>query len=101
MNTADEIVRSGESVGMRHGRSRPLSLGTTILVLGLVACFHLLLWALKNPATTAASVDDRLASVSYNRFVGNPSAGRTVPEARIRADLTAIRSEERRVGKEC
>lgn len=97
MNTADEIVRSGESVGMRHGRSRPLSLGTTILVLGLVACFHLLLWALKNPATTAASVDDRLASVSYNRFVGNPSAGRTVPEARIRADLTAIAGQAKAV----
>jgi cellulose synthase/poly-beta-1,6-N-acetylglucosamine synthase-like glycosyltransferase/exo-beta-1,3-glucanase (GH17 family) len=90
MKTADEIARDGELAGMRIGRSRALPLGTIFLVLGLVACVHLGLWALKNPATTAASVEDRLASVSYNRFEGSPSAGRTVPEARIRADLIAI-----------
>ena len=59
-----------------------MSLGALALVLGLVACVHLVFWALKNPATTAASVEDRLASVSYNRFEGSPSAGRAVPEAR-------------------
>ena len=42
-------------------------------------------------------MEDRLASVSYNRFVGNPSAGRTVPEARIRADLTAIAGQAKAV----
>ncbi len=82
---------------MRYGRSRVMSLGTLALVLGLVACLHLAVWALKNPATTAASVEDRLASVSYNRFVGSPSAGRTVPEARIRADLTAIAGQAKAV----
>jgi exo-beta-1,3-glucanase (GH17 family)/cellulose synthase/poly-beta-1,6-N-acetylglucosamine synthase-like glycosyltransferase len=97
MKTADETVRGGESVGTRYGRSRAMSLGTIAFVLGLVACIHLGFWALKNPATTAASVDGRLASVSYNRFAGAPSAGLTVPEARIRADLTAIAGQARAV----
>src|SRR5580692_1981871 len=97
MKTADEIGRGGELVGMRQGRSRAMPLGTVIFVLGLVACIHLALWALKNPATTARSVEDRLASVSYNRFEGSPSAGHTVPEARIRTDLTAIARQARAV----
>src|ERR1700723_3282917 len=97
MKTADEIARGGKSVAIRPGRSRAMSLGTLAIVLGLVACLHLAFWALKNPATTAASVEDRLAGVSYNRFVGNPSAGRTVPEARIRTDLTAIARQARAV----
>jgi cellulose synthase/poly-beta-1,6-N-acetylglucosamine synthase-like glycosyltransferase/exo-beta-1,3-glucanase (GH17 family) len=66
-------------------------------VLGLVACIHLAIWALKNPATTALSVEDRLASVSYNRFEGSPSAGRTVPEARIRTDLKAIAGQAKAI----
>ena len=97
MKTADKIERSGELVGMRVGRSRAMPLGTLAFVLGLVACIHLAIWALKNPATTAASVQDRLASVSYNRFEGSPSAGRKVPEARIRADLTAIAGQAKAV----
>ena len=97
MKTTDEIVRGGESVGARYGRSRAMSLGTMAVVLGLVASMHLGFWALKNPATTAAPVDGRLASVSYNRFAGAPSAGLRVPEARIRADLTAIASQARAV----
>jgi exo-beta-1,3-glucanase (GH17 family) len=97
MKTADETLRGGESVGARYGRSRAMSLGTMALVLGLVACIHLGFWALKNPATTAASVEGRLASVSYNRFAGPPSAGLTVPEARIRADLVAIAGQARAV----
>jgi cellulose synthase/poly-beta-1,6-N-acetylglucosamine synthase-like glycosyltransferase/exo-beta-1,3-glucanase (GH17 family) len=97
MKTADETARDGKSVGARNGRSRAMSLGTVALILGLVACLHLGFWALKNPATTAAPVEDRLASVSYNRFAGAPSAGLTVPEARIRADLTAIAGQARAV----
>jgi exo-beta-1,3-glucanase (GH17 family)/cellulose synthase/poly-beta-1,6-N-acetylglucosamine synthase-like glycosyltransferase len=97
MKTADETLRGGKSVGAGHGRSRAMSLGTVALILGLVACLHLGFWALKNPATTAASVEDRLASVSYNRFAGAPSSGLTVPEARIRADLTAIAGQARAV----
>jgi hypothetical protein len=97
MKMADEIARGGELVGTSAGRSRVMPLGTVAIVLGLVACVHLALWALKNPATTAASVDDRLASVSYNRFEGSPSSGRTVPEARIRTDLTAIAGQARAI----
>ena len=67
------------------------------LVLGFVACVHLGLWAVRNPTTTAAAVEGPLASVSYNRFIGSPSAGRTVPEATIRADLTAIAGQARAV----
>src|SRR5580692_2927019 len=97
MKTADEIGRGGELVGMRQGRSRAMPLGTLAVVLGLVACLHLAFWALKNPATTAASVGDRLASVSYNRFEGSPSGGRTVREARIRTDLTAIAGQAKAI----
>jgi exo-beta-1,3-glucanase (GH17 family) len=97
MKTANEIERDRELAGMRHGRSRVMPLGTIAFVLGLVACIHLALWALKNPATTAASVEDRLASVSYNRFAGSPSARLRVPEARIRADLTAIAGQAKAV----
>jgi exo-beta-1,3-glucanase (GH17 family)/cellulose synthase/poly-beta-1,6-N-acetylglucosamine synthase-like glycosyltransferase len=97
MKTTDEIEQSGESVGVRVGRSRAMPLGTLAFVLGLVACIHLAIWALKNPATTAASVEDRLASVSYNRFEGSPSSGRKVPEARIRTDLTAIARQAKAV----
>src|ERR1700728_2522543 len=97
MKTADEIGRGGEWVGLSRVRAGAMPLGTLAVVLGLVACLHLALWALKNPATTAAAVEDRLASVSYNRFEGSPSAGRTVPEARIRADLIAIAGQARAI----
>jgi exo-beta-1,3-glucanase (GH17 family)/cellulose synthase/poly-beta-1,6-N-acetylglucosamine synthase-like glycosyltransferase len=97
VNTADDIVPGQESVSMRVGRSKAMSLRTMILILGVVACAHLGLWAVRNPTTTAADVEDRLASVSYNRFVGSPSAGRTVPEGRIRTDLTAIATQAKAV----
>src|SRR6202012_6137093 len=97
MKTADEIIPGGKSIGMGYGRSRTMSLGTMALVLGFVACVHLGLWAVRNPTTTAAAVEGPLASVSYNRFIGPPSAGRTVPEATIRADLTAIAGQARAV----
>jgi exo-beta-1,3-glucanase (GH17 family)/cellulose synthase/poly-beta-1,6-N-acetylglucosamine synthase-like glycosyltransferase len=74
-----------------------MSLRTMLLILGVVACAHLGLWAVRNPTTTAADVPDRLTSVSYNRFVGAPSAGRTVPEQRIRTDLTAIAGQAKAV----
>jgi len=82
---------------MGYGRSRTMSLGTMALVLGFVACVHLGLWAVRNPTTTAAAVEGPLASVSYNRFVGSPSAGRTVPEATIRTDLAAIAGQAKAV----
>jgi len=90
MKTADEVVRDGKSAGVGNGRSRAMSAGTVGIVLALVACLHLAFWALKNPATMAEPVEGSLASVSYNRFAGDPSAGLKIPEARIRTDLTAI-----------
>jgi hypothetical protein len=45
---------------------------------------------LAEPRTTAAPVEGKLPSVSYKRFAKSSSADLTVPEARIRADLTAI-----------
>src|SRR5271169_629806 len=97
MKAVDEIVPGRKWIGMRYGRSRAMSLGPMVLVLGAVACVHLGLWVVKNPTTTAAAVEGRLASVSYNRFAGDASAGRTIPEARIRADLTAIAGQAKAV----
>ena len=97
MKKPTAIAWGGRWVCIRDSVSRAVSLGTVAFVLGLVACIHLVFWALKNPATTAASVEDRLASVSYNRFEGSPSSGRKVPEARIRTDLTAIARQARAV----
>jgi cellulose synthase/poly-beta-1,6-N-acetylglucosamine synthase-like glycosyltransferase/exo-beta-1,3-glucanase (GH17 family) len=67
-----------------------MSLGTFAVIVTLVAGVHLGFWALRNPDTTAASVEDRLPSVSYNRFAEKSSDGWRVPEARIRTDLAAI-----------
>ena len=84
----DGIARDGKPGA--GGRRRVMSLGAFAVVVGLVACLHLGFWALKKPDTAAASVDDRLPSVSYNRFAQKTPAGLIVPEAQIRTDLTAI-----------
>jgi exo-beta-1,3-glucanase (GH17 family) len=67
-----------------------MSLGAFAVVVGLVACLHLGFWALKKPDTAAASVDDKLPSVSYNRFAQKTPDGLIVPEAQIQTDLAAI-----------
>ena len=97
MTAADKIAPDDSRVRVRSGRRRGMSLGAVALVLGMVACTHATYWVLKDPTTTAASVEGRLASVSYNRFAGRPSAGLTVPEAQIRADLTAIAGQAKAV----
>ena len=78
-------------------RNRVMSLGTFAAIVALVACMHLGFWALKNPNTTAASVEGRLPSVSYNRFAEKSSDGLRVTEAQIRADLTVIAAHARAV----
>ena len=85
----DGIARDGKPAAV-SGRRRVMSLGAFAVVVGFVACLHLGFWALKKPDTAAASVDDRLPSVSYNRFAQKTSDGLIVPEAQIRTDLTAI-----------
>src|ERR1700709_1939581 len=88
IDTPDGIARDGKKAA--GGRRRVMSLGVFAVVVGFVACLHLGFWAVEKPDTTAASVDDRLPSVSYNRFAQKTSDGLIVPEAQIRTDLTAI-----------
>ncbi len=51
---------------------------------------HIAFWALKKPDTSAASVEGKLPSISYNRFAEPSPDGLRIPEAQIRADLTEI-----------
>src|ERR1700737_2730912 len=83
--------------GATSGRRRVISLGTFAAVVGLVACMHLAFWALKNPDTTAPSVEGKLPSVSYNRFAERTPDGLKIPEAQIRSDLTAIAAHAKAV----
>src|SRR5260370_20014824 len=86
MKTPDEIAR--RSTRAARGRHRVMSLGTFAAVVGLVACMHIAFWALKKPDTSAASVEAKLPSVSYNRFAAATPDGLRIPEAQIRTDLT-------------
>jgi hypothetical protein len=90
MKTAGEVTDRGGSTGTARGKRRAMSLGTFAAVICLVACLHLAYWALRNPHAIAPSFDGRLPSVSYNRFPEPSPDGLRVPEAQIRADLTAI-----------
>ena len=74
-----------------------MSLGRFAAIVGLVACMHIAFWALKNPDTSAASVEGKLPSVSYNRFAEPSPDGLRVPEAQIRADLTVIANHAKAV----
>ena len=94
MKTADEIADDGRRLG---GRRQVMSLCTFAAIVTLVACMHLGFWALNNPNATAASVEGRLPSVSYNRFGEEASDGLRVTEAQIRADLTVIAAYARAV----
>ena len=74
-----------------------MSLGAFAVVVGIVASMHLAFWALKNPDTTAPSVEGKLPSVSYNRFAERTPDGLKIPEAQIRSDLTAIAAHAKAV----
>jgi cellulose synthase/poly-beta-1,6-N-acetylglucosamine synthase-like glycosyltransferase/exo-beta-1,3-glucanase (GH17 family) len=97
MTTPEQPAGSGRRTGAASGRRRVMSLGTFAAVVTLVACLHLAFWALKNPDTTAPSVEGKLPSVSYNRFAEQSSDGLKIPEAQIRTDLTAIAAHARAV----
>jgi cellulose synthase/poly-beta-1,6-N-acetylglucosamine synthase-like glycosyltransferase/exo-beta-1,3-glucanase (GH17 family) len=90
MKASDEVARGGKGIAVATARHRVISLATFAAIVGLVACIHVAFWALRKPDGTAASVEGKLPSVSYNRFAEPSSDGLIVPEARIRADLTAI-----------
>ena len=82
MNAADKSSRVERLNGVaKSRRNRVMSLGTFAAVITLVACIHLGFWALKNPNTTAASIDGWLPSVSYNRFAEKSSGGLRVTSA--------------------
>ena len=85
------------SISVRNGRHRVMSLCAFIAVTGVVSCLHLMLWAIGNPNTSAPAIEDKLPSVSYNRFPEPSPDGLRVPEARIRVDLTAIAAEAKAV----
>jgi cellulose synthase/poly-beta-1,6-N-acetylglucosamine synthase-like glycosyltransferase/exo-beta-1,3-glucanase (GH17 family) len=97
MKTPDEIANAGSATAMAGGRRRVMSLGSFAVVVSMVACMHLAFWALKNPDTTAPSVEGRLPSVSYNRFAESTPDGLKIPEAQIRSDLTAIAAHAKAV----
>jgi exo-beta-1,3-glucanase (GH17 family) len=97
MKTSDKFGQSGGRGGATRGRHRVMSLGTFAAIVTLVACLHAAVWALKKPDTTAASVERRLPSVSYNRFAEPSSDGVKIPEAQIRTDLTKIAAHAKAV----
>ena len=90
MKTPNEDASQGGWIGAPSGRRQNLPIVTVVLILCLVAGVHLALWGLAEPRASAAPVEGPLASVSYNRFAKPSSVDFGVPEARIRADLTAI-----------
>jgi cellulose synthase/poly-beta-1,6-N-acetylglucosamine synthase-like glycosyltransferase/exo-beta-1,3-glucanase (GH17 family) len=98
MKTAEEIARDGRRTGAAgRRRHRVMSLGVFAVLVSLVACLHLEFWALTKPDLTAASVEGKLPSVSYNRFAEQTPDGLKIPEAQIRADLTEIAKHARAV----
>src|SRR5579863_10574600 len=90
MKTGDEGAIGGRWIDAATGRRQNLPIGTVVLILGLVAGLHLALWGLAEPRTTAALVEGKLPSVSYNRFAKPSSRDLAVSEPQIRNDLTAI-----------
>ncbi len=90
MKTPDDIARGGGWTGAPVGRHRVLSLWTFAAIVSLLACIHLGFWALRKPDTTAASVEEKLPSLSYNRFAEPSPDGLRIPEAQIRTDLALI-----------
>ncbi len=90
MKPPEQGVRPEGWTGAGSGGGRSLSIVTVVLILCLVAGLHFALWYIAEPRTTAALVEARLPSVSYNRFSKPSSVDPSVSEDRIRADLKAI-----------
>jgi cellulose synthase/poly-beta-1,6-N-acetylglucosamine synthase-like glycosyltransferase/exo-beta-1,3-glucanase (GH17 family) len=97
MKMPDEVDRDRSWIGAAKGRHRVISLGTFAAIVSLVACMHVAFWALNKPDATAASVEGKLPSVSYNRFAEPSPDGLRIPEAQIRTDLTAIAAHAKAV----
>ena len=95
MKTADGGTHGGSPASTARCQRRAIPLSAFGAVVLLVAGLHLGFWALKDPHAIAPSVEGKLPSVSYNRFAKPSSKG--IPEARIRADLTAIAGQAKAV----
>ena len=92
-----EDVLYGLQVNTASGQRRAMSLGSFGVIVCLLAAPHLGFWVVKNPHATAPSVEEKLPSVSYNRFADSSSNDSKISEARIRADLTAIAARARAI----
>jgi len=92
-----EDVLYGLQINTASGQRRAMSLGSFGVVVCLLAALHLGFWVVKNPHATAPSVEEKLPSVSYNRFADSSSNDSKISEARIRADLTAIAARARAI----
>ena len=93
----DDGARPERWIGAVSGRRPNIPIVTVILILGLVAGLHLAVWGLAEPRATAAVVEGKLPSVSYNRFAKRSSGDLAVSEAQIRTDLTAIAKQAKAV----
>jgi cellulose synthase/poly-beta-1,6-N-acetylglucosamine synthase-like glycosyltransferase/exo-beta-1,3-glucanase (GH17 family) len=90
MRTSGERAVREAWTGAVDGRRRNRRLVAIVVVLSVVAGLHLAIWRLVEPHATAATVEGKLPSVSYNRFARPSSGSSTVLEAQIRTDLAAI-----------
>ena len=93
----DDGARPERWIGAVSDRRPNMPIVTVILILGLVAGLHLAVWGLAEPRATAAVVEGKLPSVSYNRFAKRSSGDLAVSEAQIRTDLTAIAKQAKAV----
>jgi cellulose synthase/poly-beta-1,6-N-acetylglucosamine synthase-like glycosyltransferase/exo-beta-1,3-glucanase (GH17 family) len=97
MKTPDKDVGRERLTEAESARRQKVPIVAVVLILCLVAGLHLAFWGLLEPRATAATVDGKLLSVSYNRFAKSSSADLEVPETQIRADLTAIAKQAKAV----
>ena len=97
MKMPDDGARPERWIGAVSDRRPNMPIVTVILILGLVAGLHLAVWGLAEPRATAAVVEGKLPSVSYNRFAKRSSGDLAVSEAEIRTDLTAIAKQAKAV----
>ena len=75
-----------------------ISLGAFAEIICLAAALHLAFWAIKDPRASAPAVEDRLPSLSYNRFASSSSEDfPRISEDQIRTDLTAIAAQAKAV----
>src|SRR5246500_1427477 len=96
MKTPDEGTIQGSWIGAATDRRQNMPIVTVVFILCLVAGLHLAFWGLAEPRATAAVVEGKLPSVSYNRFAKS-SADLSVSEAQIRTHLASIAKQAKAI----